>query len=128
MIRVAIADDHPELRLALQLLLRTFEGIELICKARDGREAIECVRRYQPDVLVMDIRMPELDGLAALKEIRGLAAPTRVILISTLTDSSIAMRAKAAGAHGFLPKDRLVASLRPAIEAVYRGERFFPDL
>ena len=127
MIRVALADDHTELRLALRLLLRLSDTIELVCEASDGEEAVECVKRHQPDVLVIDIQMPLLDGLSATRQIVNLAFPTRVLVISLNRGSFIANQAAAAGAKGFLAKDDLPESLLPAIEAIYRGELFFKE-
>lgn len=125
MIHVAIADDHPEMRVALRLCVKLSEDLELVCEAVNGQEALDCVRRLQPDVLVMDIRMPVLDGLAATKQIIDLGVRTRVILISAQIGSFIAMQAAAAGAQGFVPKDDVAASLLQAIEAVHRGDTFF---
>ena len=127
MIRVALADDHAEMRVALQLLLSLSKEIELVCETSNGQEAVECVKRLQPDVLVMDIHMPVLDGLAATKDITDLSLPTRVILISTDTGSFIIRQAVAVGAQGFVPKDKVVKSLRLAIETVQRGETFFVE-
>ena len=125
MIRVAIADDHPEMRVVLRLLLRLSTDIELVCEASNGQEAVDCVQHLQPDVLVMDIHMPVLDGLAATRQIVDLRVPTGVILVSSHAGSSISMQAIAAGAQGFVPKDNVPASLLPAIAAVHRGETFF---
>ena len=125
MIRVAIADDHSELLLALRLLLSLSADIEIVCEANNGQQAVDCVRHVEPDVLVMDIQMPVLDGLQATKQVVDLAGSTRVILISIYRGSYIARQAESAGARAFLPKDDLASSLREAVEAVYRGERFF---
>lgn len=127
MIRVALADDHPEMRVALRLLLSLSKEIKIVCVASNGQEAVDCVRQLQPDVMVMDIHMPVLDGLAATKQITDLSVPTRVILISTDMGIFIVMQAVAAGAQGFVPKDDVVKSLLRAIEAVHRGETFFEE-
>ena len=127
MIRVALADDHPEVLLALRLLLRLSDEIEIVCETSDGREALDCVIEFQPDVLVIDIQMPELDGLSATKRIVNLSLPTRVLLISLNRGSFIAKQAVAAGAKGFLAKEDLPEFLMPAIQAVHRGELFFKD-
>jgi len=127
MIRVALADDHAEMRVVLRLLLSLSKEIELVCVTSNGQEAVDCVKRLQPDVLVMDIHMPVLDGLAATRKITDLSVPTRVILISTDTESFIARQAVAVGAHGFVPKDKVVKSLLLAIETVQRGELFFVE-
>ena len=127
MIRVAIADDHPEMRVALRLLLSISKEIEIVCVTSNGQEAVDCVKRLQPDVLVMDIHMPVLDGFAATKQIRDLAIPTRIILISTDTEIYFARKAADVGAQGFVPKDDVAKSLLPAIETVHRGGQFFME-
>ncbi len=127
MIRVALADDHPEMRVALRLLLSISKEIEIVGVTSNGQEAVDCVKRLQPHVLVMDIHMPVLDGFAATKQITDLFVPTRVILISTDTGSFIARQAAAVGAQGFVPKDDVAKLLLPAIETVYRGEQFFGE-
>ena len=125
MIRVALSDDSPEMRVTLRLLLRLSENIEIVCITSNGQEAVDCVKRLQPDVLVMDIRMPILNGFEATKQIIDLAVPTRIILISADLGSSIAKQAAAVGAQGFVPKDDVATSLLLAIETVHRGELFF---
>jgi two-component system, NarL family, response regulator NreC len=127
MISVAIAEDHPEMRVALRLLIRLFSDMELVCVTSNGQEAIDCVKRLQPDVLVMDIYMPKANGFAVTKELVELAVPTRVILISLQRGWFITKQAVDVGAQGFLPKDDLVTLLRPALEAVARGETFFVE-
>jgi DNA-binding NarL/FixJ family response regulator len=125
MIRVAIADDHPELRLALRLLLHLSSDITVVCESANGQEAVDCVKQLQPDVLVMDIQMRGLDGFEATRQIVELSAPTRVILISIDREYFFAEQAATVGAQGFVSKDKIPRFLLPAIEAVYRGELFF---
>ena len=127
MIRVALADDHPEVRLALRLLIRLSGEMEVVCVASNGQEALDCVLDLQPDVLVLDIQMPELDGFSVTKQIVELALPTRVIIISLTRGSFISRKAAEAGAKGFLAKDDLATYLLPAIEAVHRGELVFRE-
>jgi DNA-binding NarL/FixJ family response regulator len=127
MIRVALCEDHPEMRVALRLLLKLSKDIELICEASNGQEAVDCVKRLQPDVLVMDIRMPGLDGFAATQQITHLSVSTRVILISTDIGKFVARQAAAVGAQGFVPKDDVGTLLISAIETVHRGETFFSE-
>ena len=127
MIRVAIADDHPEMRVAVRLLLSISKEMEIVCVANNGQEAVDCVKHLQPDVLVMDIHMPVLDGFEATKQIADLSFPTRVILISTYTGHFIATQAAAVGAKGYIPKDDLATLLLSAIETVHRGELFFAN-
>ena len=125
MIRVALSDDSPEMRVTLRLLLGLSKNIELVCETSNGQEAVDCVKSFQPDVLVMDIRMPILNGFEATKEIVDLGLPTRVILISSDLGSLIARKAATVGAKGFVPKDDVVELLELAIETVHRGEQFF---
>jgi len=127
MIRVAIADDHKELRLAFHLLLKISRDMEVVCEASNGQEAVDCVNRLQPDVLVMDIKMPVLDGFEATKQINDLAVPTRVILMSTYGGIIIAREAAAVGARGFVAKYHIAEWLHTAIEKVHHGEVFFME-
>ena len=127
MIRVAFADDHPEIRLSLRLLLRLADDIEIVCETSDGQEALDCATSLQPDVFVIDIQMPGLDGFAVTKEIVDVSLPTRVILVSLNRGSYPARRALEVGAKGFLAKDDLAVSLIPAIRTVYQGELFFQE-
>ena len=125
MIRVALSDDSLEMRVALRLLLSLSKNIELVYETSNGQEAVECVQHFQPDVLVMDIRMPVLDGFEATKQINDLSVSTRVILISSDLGSFIVRKAAAVGATGFVPKDDVAKLLVLAIETVHRGETFF---
>jgi DNA-binding NarL/FixJ family response regulator len=127
MIRVAIADDNAEMRVALRLLLSLSREIELVCEAANGEEALDCVIRLQPDVLVMDIYLPDQDGFAVTEQIVEQRMRTRVILISLEIGSFVVMQAISAGAQGFVAKDDVARSLFPAIEAVQRGETFFME-
>ena len=127
MIRVALADDHAEMRVALRLLLRLSKEVEIVCEASNGQEAVDCVKRLQPDVLVMDIHMPVLDGFGATKQINELSLPTRVILISTDIGRFVARRAASVGAKGYVPKDQVAESLLLAMETINRGETFFVE-
>jgi DNA-binding NarL/FixJ family response regulator len=126
-IRVAIAEDHLEMRVALRLLLRLSKDVEIVGEADNGQEAVECVKQLQPDILVMDIQMPVLDGWAATLQILELGLPTQVILISLNRGRYIASKAAEVGAKGFLSKDYLPTSLLPAIRAVYLGGKFFDE-
>jgi DNA-binding NarL/FixJ family response regulator len=127
MIRVAIADDHPELRLALRLLLHLSKDITGVCENVDGQQAVDCVKQMQPDILVMDIQMPVLNGLEATRQIVQLSLPTRVILISNYHERFFVRQAAEAGAKGFVLKDDVPRFLLQAIEIVQRGELFFND-
>ena len=115
MTRVVIADDQDLVRSGLQLVLET-RGCEVVGTAGDGREAVDVVRRTTPDVVLMDIRMPVLDGIAATREITAAELPTKVLVLTTYDLDRYVYDALAAGAAGFLlkatPPDRLVEGIR----------------
>lgn len=113
------------MRLALKLLLKLSAEIQLVCEAGDGQQALDCVQAFQPDVLVMDIRMPVLDGLSATRKLAELGLKTRVILVSSYTGGYVLMQASEVGAQGYVPKDQVARDLLPAIRAVHLGETFF---
>ena len=125
MIRVVIADDHPEVRVVLRLLLRLYPEINLVGEAVNGQEALEVINHLQPDVLIMDVQIPVLDGWKATQQIIELGVKTRVILISLEVGEYMIRRAAEAGAKGFVSKDDVATELLPAIQAVHRGETFF---
>ncbi|MDF5754884.1 response regulator transcription factor [Spongiactinospora sp. TRM90649] len=122
MIRVAIADDHPVVRQGLRTFLDLQEDVEVVGEASDGAEAVEVVAAVTPDVLLLDLRMPELDGLGALGRLaeRGLAV--RVLVLTSVSDQGDVAPAMRAGAAGFLYKDVDPASLVQAIRAVAAGQ------
>ena len=115
MTRVVVADDQDLVRSGLELVLGT-RGCEVVGIAADGREAVEVVRRTEPDVVLMDIRMPVLDGIAATRELTASGCPTRVLVLTTYDLDRYVYDALSAGAAGFLlkatPPDRLVEGIR----------------
>ncbi|CAO5156792.1 Uncharacterized transcriptional regulatory protein YxjL [Frankia sp. AiPs1] len=124
MIRIVIADDQPLVRLGLRVLIETEDDLALIGEADDGQSAIEVVRATRPDVVLLDIRMPVLDGLGALRAI--VAAPelagTRAIILTTFEVDEYVFEALRAGASGFMLKDAEPADLLRAIRVVAAGE------
>jgi len=119
MIRVLLADDEPLLRAGARLLLSQAGDIDVVAEASDGAEAIEVVRRMPVDVALMDIRMPGMDGLAAVEEI---AREVRVIMLTTFGEEDYVARALRAGAAGFLLKDTDPAQLIQAVRSAADGE------
>ncbi len=115
MIRVVVADDQDLVRTGLQLVLEA-RGCEVVGTAGDGRSAVEVARRTRPDVVLMDIRMPVLDGIAATRELTAADVPTRVLVLTTYDLDRYVYDALAAGAAGFLlkatPPDRLIEGIR----------------
>jgi DNA-binding NarL/FixJ family response regulator len=123
-IRVLLADDHAILRKGLRLLIETQEDMEVAGEARTGREAIAEARRAQPDVVVIDISMPELNGIEGTRQICDELPQTRVIGLSMHKDSVYVREILRAGARGYLLKDSEDEDLLRAIRAVSRGEAF----
>jgi DNA-binding NarL/FixJ family response regulator len=121
-IRIVIADDHPIFRAGLQGLLSAQEDFKVVGEAANGREAISVVRHASPDVLLVDLQMPELDGLGAIKEIRGIAPETRILVLTTYDSDGDILRAVEAGATGYLLKDTPREELFRAIRATARGD------
>lgn len=119
MIRVLLADDEPLLRAGARLLLNQAGDIDVVAEASDGAEAIDAVRRITVDVALMDIRMPRMDGLAAVEEI---AREVRVIMLTTFGDEAYVARALRAGAAGFLLKDTDPVQLIQAVRSAADGE------
>jgi DNA-binding NarL/FixJ family response regulator len=123
-IRVLLADDHKLFRAGIRALLTTIAGVEIVAEAGDGREALRLVATHQPDVVLMDIMMPGLNGLDATARIGRAFARTRVIMLSMNADEDSVLRAVRAGAVGYLVKTADPAELELAVRAVARGETF----
>ena len=123
-IRVAVVDDQELVRSGFVLLLRSAAGIEVVGEAGDGLEAIALCRRTSPDVVLMDVRMPHLDGLSATRTILAdpSCAATRVVVLTTFDEDELVLEALRSGASGFLLKDTRPAQLLEAIEVVAAGE------
>ena len=124
MIRILIADDHGIVRTGLKLLLDRISGMEVVGEAADGREAVRLAAELQPDIVIMDIAMPLLNGLQAARVIRE-HAPVGVIFLSMHTDESYILNALDAGARGYLLKDNADEDIERAIRAVAVGKPFF---
>lgn len=123
-IRVLLADDHKLFRAGIRALLQTVSGVELVAEAADGREALRLAAAHDPDIALMDIMMPSLNGLdAAARMVRTLPR-TRVVILSMNADEDSVLKALRAGAVGYLVKTADPVELELAIRAVARGETF----
>ncbi|WP_046780012.1 response regulator [Streptomyces yangpuensis] len=122
MIRVLIADDQPLVRRGLALILGPDPEIEVVGEAEDGARAVALARELRPDVLVMDIRMPVLDGVRATEELARTLPDVRVLALSTFDMDEYVVAALRAGAYGFLPKDVSPEELGAAVRIVHAGE------
>ncbi|WP_248962345.1 response regulator [Sphaerisporangium perillae] len=122
MIRVLIADDHPIVRQGLRTFLDLQGDLEVVGEAADGAEAVALVGALSPDVLLLDLKMPVLDGLGALRELSGQGLRMRVIVLTSVSDRDDVAPAMRAGASGFLYKDVDPAALVQAVRSVHGGQ------
>ncbi|MDX3098067.1 response regulator transcription factor [Streptomyces sp. ME01-24h] len=123
-IRVLLADDQAMVRTGFSLILGAEDDIEVVGEANDGVQALEAARALTPDVVLMDIRMPRMDGLQALRELNrpGSANAPKVVVVTTFDDDAYVYEALSGGACGFLLKDSGPALLTEAVRAAYSGE------
>ncbi len=121
-IRVLLVDDDALVRSGLKLMLAGAGQVSVVGEAQDGRGVLAAVDLHHPDVVLMDIRMPGLDGIAATRLLRGQPMPPAVIVLTTFDADELVLRALQAGAAGFLLKDSPPADIVRAIQAVYAGE------
>lgn len=121
-ITVLIADDQRVVRDGLAMLVGLIDGIEVVGSASDGQEALQMARSEHPDVVLMDLRMPNLDGAAATTAIRSELPSTQVVVLTTYADDASLFPALQAGARGYLTKDAGGAEIERAIRAVHAGE------
>lgn len=120
-VTVLVADDHPLFRDGIVRAVRDRASLEVVGQAADGREALELIRDLVPDVVVLDMKLPDLDGLQILAALRRDAVPSRVLVLSAFTDGAVVHGALSAGAAGYLPKSAERAEVCDAIEAIARG-------
>jgi len=121
-IRVAIADDHAVVRQGLRTFLELQDGMDVVGEAADGEEAVALVERTAPDVVLLDLVMPRVDGLEAIRRIRECAPATRVLVLTSFADDRTVLPAVRAGAAGYLLKDVQPPELAEAIRTVHAGE------
>ncbi len=121
-VTVLVADDHPLFREGIARAVRERPEFELVAEVRDGRAALECIRERSPAVAVVDLRLPELDGVAIANAVVRDGLPTRVLVLSAFTEARLVYEAMAAGAAGYFSKDADRDEVLDAIAAVARGE------
>jgi two-component system, NarL family, response regulator NreC len=124
-IRILLADDHDIVRKGLRYLLQRQDGTDVIGEAKDGREAVKMAEELEPDLVIMDIAMPMLNGIEATAQIVKRSPRTKVIILSMFSDETYLVRILTAGAKGYLLKDSTETDLIPAVKAVTQGKPFF---
>lgn len=121
---IILADDHSLVRAGIRTLLEKLPGVTIVAESGDGRETLALVHQHNPDVVIMDITMPSLNGLDATARILRECPRTKVLILSMHTGEDYVLQALRAGATGYLLKDAATAELRLALEAVQRGETY----
>lgn len=122
MIKILIADDHLLIRQGLRLVLDTELDFELVGEASDGNEALSLCKKLKPDVVLMDLRMPNMDGLTAIEKLRAEQPEIAVVILTTFNEDDLMFRGLQAGARGYLLKDTDRSTLFDTIRAAARGE------
>ena len=125
-ITILTADDHPLIRTGLAAVIGAEPGLQVVAEAANGEEAIESYARLNPDIVLMDLRMPVMDGLTATRAILAEDPNARIIVLTTYDGDEDIHRALAAGARGYLLKDMMRTDLLGVIRAVHRGQRGIP--
>jgi DNA-binding NarL/FixJ family response regulator len=125
-IRILTVDDHPILREGIAAILRAEPDFELVAEANNGREAIDLFRTHRPDITLMDLQMPHMNGIEAIRAIRREFPDARIIVLTTYSGDAQAVRAFAAGAFGYLLKSMLRKELIETIRTVHAGKKRIP--
>ena len=121
-IRVMITDDHLIVREGLHLILETAEGIDIVGEASDGAECLQLVAELKPDVILMDLQMPRMDGITAIGHLRREHPEIAIVILTTFNEDDLMLRGLQAGARGYLLKDTSRENLLDTIQAAARGE------
>lgn len=123
-IRVILADDHALVRAGIRLLLEQIDGVAVLAEAGDGREALDLIRLHEPDVVLLDIAMPKVNGLEVARDVVKNHPDVHVIILTVHETEEYAAHALRSGAAGFLPKSAASAELELALRTVKRGEQY----
>ncbi len=129
MIRVLIADDDSLVRRGLRAILGREKDVQVVGEARNGQEGVDLAERLTPDIVLMDVKMPIMDGLEATRQIRSRGNRPLVLILAMSCDDWIVQKALECGAEGYVTKKSMFGHLVPGIRAVQAGERYFsPDI
>lgn len=126
-IRIGIADDHAIFREGFKVLLKNQTELELVCEAENGEQLLEFTEQEQPDVVIVDIKMPVMDGIEVCKQIKKKFPDIKVIALSMFNDDNLIVDMLEAGARGYLLKNTNKAELLLAVRTVYRGSTYYCD-
>lgn len=124
-IRILIADDHALVRFSIRALLNSQPDMEVVASAVDGKDAVNLAEAHEPDVIVMDIAMPEMDGIRATEKIISHDHSSKIVVLSLHADSVLIKQAFNKGAKGFVSKQKASDQLPQAVRTVHNGGRFF---
>jgi DNA-binding NarL/FixJ family response regulator len=124
-IRILLADDHSVMRSGLRLVLERQPDFQVIAEVSDGRQAVALTQQHLPDVVVMDINMPNLNGIEAARQISAAMPQVSIVILSMHSDEAYVLRALKAGARGYLLKESAESDLISAVRSVYAGKAFF---
>jgi two-component system NarL family response regulator len=126
-IKILVADDHPYVRDGIVSLVATEKDMQVVAQAADGAEAVALAKKHQPDIILLDLRMPELDGLDAITQIQSLGLASKVVVLTTYESEQDIHLALKQGARGYLLKDTPRPELLDAIRRAHRGETCIPS-
>jgi two-component system response regulator EvgA len=127
MFKAMVVDDHPFIRSSVKMLLKQ-ENFEVVAEADNGADALQLAREYAPDLIVLDIGMPKLDGLEVIRRITALNLKSKILVLTSQSPNFYAMRCMQAGAAGYISKTDDMGELVKAIKAIMEGYTFFPEL
>ena len=127
MIQTIVADDHGAFRRAISLLLEA-DGIEVVGEAQSGRQAIDLIQEYMPDVLVADVTLPDLNGIEVVDAVIALGEKTQVVIVSLYVNARLITIALNKGAQGFVAKASIIEHLVPAVRSAHEGKRYLCPL
>jgi DNA-binding NarL/FixJ family response regulator len=122
--RIVIAEDHTILREGLRSLLLSSPELEVVGEAKDGREAIQCVAKYKPDLILTDLSMPRMDGMEAIREIKKQSPKTKILVLTIHKAEEYVLNTFKAGVHGYILKDSTHSELMIAIKNILSGKRY----
>ncbi len=126
--RILLADDHHLVRAGIRALLDETGGVQVVGEATTGQEAVELAERLRPDILLMDINMPRLNGLQAIEQLHAACPEVRIVVLSMHSDATVVRQALQSGARGYLLKSSLASELTLAIRAAERGEMYISPM